>query len=222
MANEFLNSMMTEYGFSVGNVAGQTHTKLLVSGLGRSGTSAIGSILKHLGYYVGDVERVTTNEDKSLQNLLAKNLHDEIIEELNRRANTYPLIAWKDPKLIGSEGIKLIARLPNDWGIILTSRDPTSIAMRLSRQHGTNIAKNLEDVLSRQNKLLSAIALIRTKPVFVVSYEKLLANPEKTIMGLLIDINPNLLEQVDISKLWKSIRGDQAKYIAHSEKHKSL
>lgn len=217
MNSEPTRSIMTEYGISVNNKAGSIHKKLLLSGLGRSGTSAIASIFKNVGYYVGDVSKVTTNEDKDLQGLLKKVLYADIIAELGIRAEKYSLIAWKDPKLIGQSGLQLIKMLPNDWSVVLTSRDPLAIAMRLATQHGDDILNHLEQVYSAQTKLLTAINSIAPKSVFVMSYEKFIANPAMTIMGLLADINPDLLGNIDIYKVINNAMADKKKYLEHSE-----
>lgn len=208
---------MTEYGISVNNKIGTVHRKLLLSGLGRSGTSAIASVFKNIGYYVGEVGKVTTNEDKDLQGMLKKLLYNEIIAELEVRAKNYSLIAWKDPKLIGQTGLQLINMLPDDWSVVLTSRDPLAISMRLATQHGGDILSHMEQIYSAQTKLLTAINSITPKAVFVMSYEKFIANPGNTIMGLLADINPDLLGQIDIHQIISNTMTDKKRYVEHSE-----
>ncbi len=275
---------LTEYGFCLRRDSSQNYNRLLLSGLGRSGTSAVASLFKHAGYYIGKVDGVASNEDKLLRRMfkeigydrsINKNLkrfggrslhawhgfgvigkaverlmfalsvvlsyagldnnkikavvsvdegllrailrgseYDIVINELLLRSKEYSLLAWKDPKLIGKAGRMLIKKLPDDWAVVLSSRDPVAIAHRLAKQHGEDVVDAFSAVMERQLELLEVIKEVAPKTVFVVSYEKLVSAPEKVIASLMQSINPVVAESINPSDIWGEMMRDHVAYVA--------
>lgn len=205
-------AQITDYGLRLRHRQDREYTKVLITGLGRSGTSAVASLAKHLDYFMGAIAGTTTDEDKVLQEMLLADRIDDILAELQDRATTHPRVAWKSPKLFAKAGRRLIDRLPDDWALVLTSRDPVLVASRHTREHGTNLIDNIFAVLNRQASLMSMLREIPRRTIFVVAYERLIAAPHLAIQQLVADLGPTLLQGLDADFVETKMAQDHRRY----------
>jgi hypothetical protein len=106
------------------------HRSVLITGQGRSGTSAVASIFYNLGYYMPSACKLSTLEDEILRQYLSGGNIESIVAELSLRQSQHNLVAWKDPKLYKKYGRELIKLLGKDWVYVIIFRDPYAIAMR--------------------------------------------------------------------------------------------
>jgi len=188
--------------------------KLLITGLGRSGTSAVASFVHGLGYHMPFAKELATNEDVKLRTLLEAGDVTSIKKELESRAVKYPLVAWKDPKLFGIVGEKLLDLLDKDWVYLVVFRDPVSVAVRNNKSLGRELDSELLNATTQQLKLaLFYIKLKVNRRVHLVSYEKFITVFEKTADDMLSFLGLTC-EKDDLANLQLFVRGDHERYLA--------
>lgn len=160
--------------------------RVLITGQGRSGTSAIASIFFHLGYYMPSAHKLSTLEDSILRQYLKSSDIDAIVDELALRTKSNLCIAWKDPKLFGIAGKELAAALANDFLYVIVFRDPFAIAERNARSMNVDIDVALREASKSNMKLVDFYLSIKdSKPTYLISYEKLVTDRESVIVKLL-------------------------------------
>ncbi len=150
------------------------YSKILITGLGRSGTSAVASIVKNIGYFLGEKVSPLTGEDVELRGLLSLGKTDSVRSELYRRCETYDLVAYKDPKLFSQHGERLLADMANDWLYIFVFRDVLSITRRNVRSIGAEIDEALVSAAHHQLKLINFYNKTKlSNPTYLISFEQL-------------------------------------------------
>lgn len=115
--------------FNPGEIISLSKKRLLIWGPGRSGTTAIISILSSLGFNVGlDVERSSVLENVHLVQALKANdinfAHDLILKE----SEGFESFAIKVPLLRAHP--ELLLKLSGCWGNIAVFRNPLAVALR--------------------------------------------------------------------------------------------
>jgi hypothetical protein len=189
--------------------------KILVTGLGRSGTSAAASILFHFGYCLTESPQIRNHEDPHLRDLLKDGKVDEIVDILKARSAKNTHVAWKDPKIYGRSGPNLVGKLGDDWLVVVIYRDPIAIAMRRALSEQAEFSADLARVITGQKKLVEfADGVAKTRAVLYVSYEKMLTDPVGFINEFAEYIDwPNAdLSSAEI--VWEKALGDRALYRA--------
>jgi hypothetical protein len=185
-------------------------SKILVTGLGRSGTSAVASILRHLGYFLGP--KISNHENPELRGLLAKRDFDTINALLNKYLQEHSLFAWKDPKLYSKEAAEWIGTLGDDWLVIVIMRDPVAITLRRMYSDQVAFSDIFGTVIKNQEKLSLFVQSIN-KSVLLVSYEKLILKPANVIKELSSYCSIPLLEEEQIQAIEDLMAKDQGKYM---------
>ena len=191
--------------------------KVLVTGLGRSGTSAVASVLKNIGFYMFDGEPVPSLEDKTLNGLIRSGQIGELVERLEARAASNILAGWKDPKLFSDNGMRLLEALGSEWIYIFVYRDPLSIATRNSITMNVDLEPALEQAIRLQKKLYNFNVLAANRcPTYRVSYEKFATKFEATVLGLTKFLSiPCDVSMIDSIK--KSIDADHITYLKNAD-----
>ena len=193
----------------------QKFRKVLITGLGRSGTSAVASIFHHIGFFLGTEANAPIYEDILLRAALSEGRIEDILSSLSNDSERYPLFAWKDPKLFSDAVSKLIDSLNNDWLLVLVFRDPVAIALRRVYQENAAFLHYLDRAVHFQNKL-ARFANKSNKPLLLISYEKLLTQPERVIKGILEFIDYKAEQNVDVIDVQNKIRIDKDNYKSHA------
>ena len=190
-----------------------TYSKILITGLGRSGTSAIASIVKNMGYFLGEAVSPANGEDVYLRRLLACGEVDSVRTELYRRCEKYELVAYKDPKLFSLHGEKLLQELTNDWLCIFVFRDVLSISRRNVKSIGTEVDQSLSSAAHHQLKLINFYNKVKlSNPTYLVSFEQL-----NSIETFLNDFSIFLgfdLSGAQLDDLVISVGNDKQKYLS--------
>ena len=159
---------------------------ILITGQGRSGTSAVASIFRHLGYFMPEAHKRASNEDGELRKLFLSGQASDVIKELHKRAVDRRLVAWKEPKLFSFRGREVAKEIGSDWRIIIIFRDPYSIALRNSKAMGVNLDDALSDASESNKKLVEFYLDVKNyTQCYLLSYEKLMLNTEMTVAELL-------------------------------------
>lgn len=188
--------------------------KILITGQGRSGTSAIASIFYHLGYFMPDALRLSTFEDEGLRRLLAAGNINAVIEELQKRESVHNFLAWKDPKLFGLHGEKLAGKLDADWLYVFVFRDPLSIALRNQMSRGLGLDNELRMAVKYNIKLVDFYLEIKKTnkfPCYLISYEKFILDTEGELTKLLDYLG--MFDGVDISELASNVLSHKSRYL---------
>lgn len=187
--------------------------KVLVTGLGRSGTSSISSMLHYYGFNLcGEAEPNATFEDVKLRKLMIQEDFDRIEKVLRTRVEKHRLVAWKDPKIYDKHGIKLVRRLPDDWVVIVVFRDPVAIVTRRAETDKVNFSEDMVHVGKFMQKLHSFAAEVeQSKQVIYVSYEKLMSKPIESIRGIFAQLGTSVSAD-QAAKLWNSMQESHRTY----------
>jgi hypothetical protein len=189
--------------------------KVLVTGLGRSGTSAAASIMFHFGYCLTELPPIRNHEDPHLRDLLKDGKIDEIVGILQNRVANHSHVAWKDPKIYGRSGQNLVGKLADDWLVVVIFRDPIAIAMRRAMSEQAEFSADLARVISGQRKLLDfADGVAKTRAVLYVSYEKMLTDPVGFISEFAEYIDWPHSESSSPEMIWDKAMADRALYRA--------
>jgi hypothetical protein len=203
------NRSESEPGFFLGN------RKVLVTGLGRGGTSAIGALLFHAGFNMsgdGNVDDVYF-EDERLRSMLLASDFERLEAELTFRTAKHPLVAWKDPKLYSGQGLQLVQRLPRDWIVIAVFRDPVAIVSRRLVTDESSFAESMSRVLRFMRKLYEFLAEVeKSKTVIYVSYEKLITEPVASISRILHLLGAKVDDE-HVGSLWTKTKESQKTYL---------
>lgn len=166
---------------------------VIISGSNNGGTSLIAAMCEKMGFFMGTERRVF--EDHAMIYKLregGQKLTDFILE----RNMTYELWGFKEPRI----GHKLleIERVMYEPHFIIVFRDPVAIASRRGKITGYELG----------NKALMALDLMREflkvrkqlKRVLLVSYEKTLLYPNRTITDMSkflgVEVDAKIVEEL--------------------------
>jgi hypothetical protein len=185
------------------------YSKVLVTGLGRSGTSAIADLLEQLGFDGGPDLHPVLREDVNLRRLLLTGEHVLLAEALRARTAGNARCYWKEPKLYAA-GDRLVGALEPDWVVIAVFRDLVGIAMRRAASDRVRFDDALEVCARFQLRL---VEFVRNCPlrVICVSHERLVAEPHATIDSL----RSHLAEDQALAgshEIWESMLEHRALY----------
>jgi len=196
----------------------QARRKVLVTGMGRGGTSSVAAMLHHTGFNVsGDAPPRANFEDEALRPLLIDGRIDELQRELEARSARHPLVAWKDPKLHGDNGLELIRRLPDDWVLLAIFRDPVAIVSRRMISDQVDFSQSMPSVMKFMGKLHNFVAEVqKSRKVIYVSYEKVVTEPVATIKGIYSMLGAEL-DDGAAAALWARMQRSQKEYLLHSD-----
>ena len=167
--------------FILNDSAAGEQASVLVTGLGRSGTTMVSRVLSALGLFMGDKVSRGTNEDKEFRNIIKKSKMAEFKrlcrdrdERFDRWGFKYPAARHDLPKLVDS------MRSPR---VVVTSRDPLATAIRAADATRADVLPTLEDGLRRTLRLMATVEKLPC-PVLLLSYEKALTRPRECVSTL--------------------------------------
>lgn len=201
-------------GLHISNTVERAYRKIMVTGLGRSGTSSIGSLLHHLGYFLGESDSEQGSpfyESPRLRDQLTTAEANACAAALNGLASQHPRYAWKDPKLASPKGLDVLAQLDNEWLVIAVFRDPVAIAQRRVASDGVSFADALKLVTKGQARLLDFCSRC-AKPTIYISYEYFITQTPGVVAELMkyIDHDPTTVGSA--SALIERLLSDRDRY----------
>ncbi len=107
---------------------------VLVTGLGRSGTTMVSRILSALGLFMGDRLSRSTNEDKEFRKIIKTGNMAEFEEHCRRRDERFDRWGFKFPAARHNlSELVLAMRSPR---VVVTSRDPLATVLRVASVTG--------------------------------------------------------------------------------------
>lgn len=148
---------------------------VIVSGLGRSGTTMVAKMLSGAGLAMGVAKANTIHEDVVLAGAIEKHNTDVVRRIAKERNELHPRWGFKRPLIVKHESV-IEAHLRNPR-YILIFRDPMAVAMRNNLSLGFKIHEGLTLYIKQTNLLVSFLRGTK-RPVLLASYEKVLQNPE--------------------------------------------
>jgi hypothetical protein len=171
--------------------------KIIIVGAGRTGTTAITSVIQELGFFTGvDNKREKPSlENEKLDELLALQQYSQLLDRLSEMASQNNRVVWKGLKLMGKSHIDFVSSLPMDIGIVIVFRDILATAVRKTIVSDTDLIQEMASAIQANKKILKVIQLNQNNKL-LISYEKLLTStPEvvKSIADFCGDIDPHLL-----------------------------
>lgn len=157
-------------------------TVIVVTGIGRSGTSMVARMLIAAGIHMGDSIDDVVFEDLEMSGYVDRLNSAELRFAVEFRSAIRPLWGFKKPGLHGHSYFPM-ADIPNARLVVMV-RDPVAIAVRA----GMADMEQAGDIFSHYAVEVSKLAMFATTqtcPVLMVSYEKALANPLRFAQSLL-------------------------------------
>ncbi len=158
---------------------------LIVTGVGRSGTSMAAKVLDALGVPMGSVADLAVHEDKEfLQALLYFDfqLLHKLIQSRNAEHERW---GFKFPSLQNHMLPPQLQKFRNPH-LIVIMRDPVAIASRsfASDEQKMSVNETLQNVTRQISDMISLVERAEC-PVLLLSYEKFVAFPENAIKSII-------------------------------------
>jgi hypothetical protein len=151
---------------------------IAATGMGRSGTTMISRTLSAIGIDMGTALTPRTNEDKPLQLAIKAGDLDAFAARCRDRDAAAPVWGFKVPALRGAMSLyEPVMRNPR---FIVTFRDVLAVSLRNNIALGSDLLPALEASARGYVALVEQVARL-TAPVLLVSYEKALQHPERTV-----------------------------------------
>ncbi len=198
-------------GFILNHPSGEPGRTFIVTGLYRSGTSLVASILYQAGLFIGSEFNSAIYEDEEITQALAAKRLDILHNIIGQRNAAHARWGFKCPMLcdtIGADHLDLFDR-PR---LIVAFRDPVAIAMRTSLSEYRQPMQTLHDTMTQQVELMDFLEEV-TCPSLLLSYEKALAFPREIIDAILrfCDIPPSAALR---DRLLSLVEPNRPQYIA--------
>ncbi len=142
----------------------------IVTGLHRSGTSLIASILRQVGIFMGKEINDIVHEDEAIVKILSRRDIDALRHLIAARDADYGTWGFKLPMLSQSLTPDHLS-LFRDPRVIVTFRDPVSIAVRTALSEYQQPVAALRTVVEHQAALVAFVDRLQC-PTLLLSYEK--------------------------------------------------
>jgi len=186
---------------------------IIVSGVGRSGTSMMARLVEKMGIPLGETHGLAVHEDqdflKAFQ-LYDRKLLDKIVFERNTKLKNW---GFKFPALQNYIFPPQLDLFRNPY-LILMSRDPVAVAKRstMSDEKPASVTEALEDILLQMQSLVR-FAKNSKHPTLLLSYEKALLFPENVVTTV-ADFCGVKLSKEQIDKCVEIVTPNDEKYIS--------
>jgi len=157
------------------NRPGRAGRTIIVTGLYRSGTSLVASILRQAGLFIGTEINDVVYEDEEIARILTSCDVAALKRIIGERNHEYRSWGFKQPMLCRDLDAEQLA-LFNDPSVIVTFRDPVSMSVRTSLSEYQQPMQARREAMNDLNAMMAFIAELRC-PVLLLSYEKALMFP---------------------------------------------
>ena len=156
-------------------VLGPGGRTFIVTGLHRSGTSLVASILRRVGIFMGSEINDVVHEDQEVERILGTGDIAGLKRLIRDRTENYGTWGFKLPVLHEALGPDEIALFGNPH-VIVVFRDPISIAVRNALSDYQEPMDRLRAAVNEQTAMVTFIERLRC-PTLLLSYEKSLVFP---------------------------------------------
>jgi hypothetical protein len=165
------------------NVPRRGGRTFIVTGLHRSGTSLVASVLRQVGIFMGTEINDLVHEDEAIAKILMAGDFPALTRLIRERDATYGTWGFKFPMLGKPLRPADLARF-SDPHIIVPFRDPVSIAVRKSLSEYQDSMRALRVAVDDQAAMVGFIEHLQC-PSLLLSYEKSLVFPNDFIDAIL-------------------------------------
>lgn len=156
---------------------------VLITGLGRGGTTAMAQVFKAFGFVFDNPNDFM--ESLELKGFLEKGDTQKLTEKLNQWQSSGLRHAWKDPKLVAAPCRNALIALPRNITTVIIFRDLLATSMRHSSVMSDDFLTSLERYALGVHKLVKLTKQLKpNRSVVLVSYEKLLVNTDVVVNQL--------------------------------------
>lgn len=184
---------------------------VIVTGVARSGTSLVASVLKAAGLYLGEFVYDVVNEDAQMLEILRSHNLDMLRTLIQQRNAQHARWGFKIPNMhvyLRHDELSLF-RNPH---LIVIYRDPVAIAVRNSLSEHYDELESLNSATSAMHAIGHFAALAKC-PLLLISYEKALAFPNLMIDSVL-DFCGITLDDMARNELFRQFQPNNAEYLA--------
>lgn len=167
--------------------SGADEATIVVTGIARSGTSMVASVLRSAGLTMGDALHAVVEEDAEMLAVLQSG-HDGLLRDLIRgRDARWPRWGFKIPNLhayLLAERMRWFRR-PR---LVVIYRDPVAVAVAVAVRNVLLERFDAKEQLTLTGHALTALTSFITRagcPTLLVSYEKAITAPDDFLGSLL-------------------------------------
>jgi hypothetical protein len=165
------------------NVSRRGGRTFIVTGLQRSGTTLVASVLRQVGIFMGKEINDLVHEDEAIAKILTARDLDALTPLIRERDATYGTWGFKFPMLCRPLGLDDLARF-SDPHVIVPFRDPVSVAVRKSLSEYQPPMRALRTAMDDQAAMVAFVERLQC-PTLLLSYEKSLVFPGDFIDAIL-------------------------------------
>jgi hypothetical protein len=170
-------------GFIVNRQSGERGRTFIVTGLHRSGTSLVASILRQAGLFMGSEINDAVFEDEAISRILVVQDLAALRHAIAERNANHAAWGFKFPMLWRALDAGQLTMFDHPR-LIVTFRDPVAMAVRTSLSEYRDPMRVLRDVASDQVAMLMFVEQL-TCPNLLLSYEKALTFPHDFIDAIM-------------------------------------
>lgn len=155
---------------------------IVILGVARGGTTALARVLSEL-----DMHTEMPNEfmeSWSIKKLYDREMYEGIVRHIESWGSDGKRMFVKEPKLRTGKFSPYLPQLPTNVGFIFIFRDILNIALRNTVALEMEIGQTLSIAARDMVKLVAIFESLRNKSIALVSYEKMVANPERTVRNI--------------------------------------
>jgi hypothetical protein len=184
---------------------------LIVTGIARSGTSLIATLLKQAGVYLGEFLDDVVNEDALLHALLRGRDMPALKDLIQARNAEHAQWGFKIPTLHAFLKHSDLALFRNPH-LIVIFRDPVAVAVRNARSEHFGELDNMLDTASAMYGLARFAHRAECRKL-MLSYEKVLSRPA-TAIAQLLEFCGIKMDGAGQAGLLRHVQPDRAEYLA--------
>ncbi|KQM64181.1 hypothetical protein ASE75_09255 [Sphingomonas sp. Leaf17] len=152
---------------------------MLVTGVGRGGTTAAACMIEALGFKAEGANLY--RESKHLFEYIRDGNGAAAAEHLKSWSTSEDRMFWKDPKIWVPTFDPFLSMIPDDIGVLVIVRDPLNIAARNAALRSADILAETLAAAKSTVKLVSRMPVLTKRSAIVMSYEKLMLNTAEVV-----------------------------------------
>ncbi|WP_289043989.1 sulfotransferase [uncultured Aliiroseovarius sp.] len=181
-----------------GDDAAKKQYTIVVSGLGRSGTSMLAKMIAAGGVPMGPSNN-PIHEDIGISTLIEDKKKWALRREISLRNKKYNVWGFKRPLIVRHH--KLLDSTLRNPRYVIIFRDPLAFASRVKLSRGLTIRRGLK-MYRNQSEIIIDFVQKSESPILLLSYEKTLGNPEKAVdtlqrfCGIEMGRRPDMVNQI--------------------------
>lgn len=155
---------------------------MLVTGVGRGGTTAAACMIEALGFTAE--EATPYRESRHLRSFILDGDGAGAANHLRTWSTQENRMFWKDPKIWVPNFDPFLDMLSSDIGVLVIVRDPLNIAARNAALHSGELAKEMLRASQATSKLVGRLPILTKGHAIVVSYEKLMLHTAQIVQAI--------------------------------------